>query len=149
MCRGSVVGMPFNTKLVLRVNGSIFKNSGDEFFQIGRRKESRRTTTQVQLANNRLFVHELLVAVPFGKDGLYILFFNTMVGGDFFIAAAIGTKRFTERQMNIQANAPLPVFFLKLLLKNGLPLQYIDMIVPERNSRVAGIPGNGNIVFVQ
>ncbi len=70
-----------------------------------------------------------------------------MVLGDLFIAAAIGTQRFAKRQMNINTDPIGSILFVELVCKLLFPSFNADLVLPEWNSRVAGIPGQRLIVL--
>jgi hypothetical protein len=70
-----------------------------------------------------------------------------MIGGDLFIAAAISAKRFAKWQVNIDADTLGCIMFTELVCKLLLPSFTVQVIAPERNSRVARIPGHRLVIF--
>lgn len=71
-----------------------------------------------------------------------------MVCCNFFIAAAIGTKRFAKRQMNVQADALPGVVQFKLLGQQLFPMVGVKPLFPNRHRGIAGVTGNRTVVFL-
>jgi hypothetical protein len=70
-----------------------------------------------------------------------------MIGGNFFIAAAVRTKRFAKGKVYIEADAIHMVLPGKCLYKYALPRIRFQLLVPERNGRIACIAWQGEVVF--
>ena len=70
-----------------------------------------------------------------------------MIRRDLFVAAAISAKRFAKREMNVQADAFFAVVQVELLLQLLFPLVHINGFLPNRNGRVTGVTGYGQVVF--
>jgi hypothetical protein len=51
--------------------------------------------------------------------------------------------------VNIEADAFFNIMDRKLSAEIGPPFFPANFIIPLRNSRIAGVPGNGDIVFLQ
>ena len=114
-----------------------------------RRKKSGCAAAKMQLPQYRLFAHQRYVHFPFSHNRIQVCLFNRMIGGYFFIAATIGTQRFTKWKMDIEADTIGFVVHMKLVLKNSFPVLYINALFPERNGWVTGIPGNRLVVFLE
>ena len=71
-----------------------------------------------------------------------------MIGGNLFIAAAIGAERFTERQVDLQADAVHMVLLPEFNPEIFLPTLPVQRLVPVRNGRITGVPRDRQIVFL-
>ena len=65
----------------------------------------------------------------------------------FFIAAAIGTKRFAEWKVQVEADAVHRILIGKTPDKILFPLFHIHPVVPERNGGIARIPWYRLVIF--
>jgi hypothetical protein len=69
-----------------------------------------------------------------------------MVRCDLFIAAAVKAQGFTEREVQIQAEA----FFFIVAVESGdeisLPSLFIGVGLPEGHGRITGVSGNGLVI---
>jgi hypothetical protein len=72
-----------------------------------------------------------------------------MVGGDLFVTAAIGTKRFTKRKMDVEADAICIIGGGGPLSNDRFPVCHINMLLPVGYRRITCITRNGHIVFLQ
>lgn len=101
----------------------------------------------MQLPDHGGLLHEPPIQRPLPFNGQQVFFLHRMVGGDFFVAAAVGAKRLAERQVYIEADAVDVVLLRKFLHKQVLPGAGGQALVPKRNGRIAGITGQGPVVF--
>jgi hypothetical protein len=70
-----------------------------------------------------------------------------VIGSDLFIASAVGTQRFAEWQVQIQADTTCFVAMTEVCSENMFPFCYINTFLPAGYSWVTGIAGDGYIVF--
>ena len=71
-----------------------------------------------------------------------------MVGGDLFVAAAVDTEGFAKREVDIEADPARFVAFAEPALESLFPARDIRVLLPERHGGIAGITGDGSIVFI-
>jgi hypothetical protein len=71
-----------------------------------------------------------------------------MIGGNFLITPAVGTKRLAKRQVNIKANAMGMILFMKTPDKKALPGFRFHLLVPKRDGGITGIPRYRTIVLL-
>lgn len=103
----------------------------------------------MQLADDRLFTHVCAIQFPFFEDRFNVGVLHLVIGGDFFIAAAVGAEAFTKGQVDIQANAFLAVVLMKDSSEIVHPGLAVDAFLPFGYGRITGITGNGLVVFFQ
>ena len=108
---GSTVRVRFKAKLILRRNLGVLHNPFDQFLQIIRAKECRRSAAQVYFLYPGRCAEQSEVALPFVQNCIDVGSFDTMPFGYAFVAAAERTQAFAIRQVDIQADTFIAIAF--------------------------------------
>ena len=106
---GAVVGVTFRAKAVSRMERSLGKYAFYETGEIAWGEECRRSASQMQFPYYRGVRHKVEIELPFREDSPDVFFFHRVIGGDPLGASAIDAQGFAEREMDVQADAFLPV----------------------------------------
>ena len=70
-----------------------------------------------------------------------------MIGLNLFVTAAIRAERFAKRQVEVKRQAIMRMLLSENFPEMVRPAGSIDFAVPVWHSRIAGISGNGQIIF--
>src|SRR5690242_9683910 len=144
-----IIGMPFNAKFIIGMPFCIFKNSFNQSLKIFRRKKSWRSSAKMQFSYYRHLIHQLKIELPFLEDGINIIIFHGMIGGNFFIATTISAQCFAKRQMKVKAYTAIFILLQKIFPEILLSLEIRRQFIPERNGWVTCVAWNRGIVFGQ
>ena len=102
----------------------------------------------MDLPDNWFFFQTFAVHAPFFQDRLQVNRFYAVIFGYAFVAAAIRTKAFAERQMQVQTDAFLVIGCFESIFYGCFPTLFIGQGgIPERYGGVTSVTRYRLVVF--